>query len=228
VALAQACAAAGRHDEADALYARALQLLDTTWPFPAAGVWFARGLMWSEQAGDPARGAAMYEQALRLVPQHVAAGLHLAELQAARGDEAGAVARLSALVQASDEPEALALLGQLHGRAGLPQGRDEIARAGRRFEQLLQRHPAAFADHAAEFYLGAGQDPKRALAWARFNLQVRPTPRAQALLARAQAQVQAQAAEARLKAAARPDRRAAPGDRAPSRRAAGSSLPSPA
>jgi hypothetical protein len=82
-------------------------------------------------------------------------------------------------VAAGDDPEALALLGTLHVRDGRETlGRDEIERARQSFEALLARHPQAFADHAAEFYLGAGADPERGLHWAQVNLLVRETRRA--------------------------------------------------
>ena len=87
-ALARGLAAVGRLDEADRLYTLALRELDTTSPFPAAAVAFARGLMWAEQDGDSPRGAAFYAEALRLVPDYAAAGIHLAEIELARGDEA--------------------------------------------------------------------------------------------------------------------------------------------
>jgi hypothetical protein len=41
------------------------------------------------------------------------------------------------------------------------------------------------ANHAADFWLGVGADPKRALRVARFNFANRSTPRARALLSRA-------------------------------------------
>ncbi|HEY1333666.1 MAG TPA: hypothetical protein VGF31_05380, partial [Myxococcaceae bacterium] len=41
---------------------------------------------------------------------------------------------------------------------------------------LLGRHPDAFADHAARFFLD--RDPREALRWATHNLQVRRTPEA--------------------------------------------------
>jgi tetratricopeptide (TPR) repeat protein len=185
-ALALAEAAVGHIEQADALYDAALRDLDTTSPFPAAAVWFARGLMWSEQAGDPRRGAAMYAQALHAVPSYVPASLHLAELEAARGDTDGALAHLQRVVAISRDPESLALLGTLHRRAGdATRGAREIEQARARFEDLLQRHPLAFADHAAEFYLDAGADPERALYWARINLLARETRRAYTLAIRA-------------------------------------------
>src|SRR5262249_57995337 len=50
------------------------------------------------------------------------------------------------------------------------------ARSG--FDQLLERHLLAFADHAAEFYAGSGNDCWRALELARTNVAKRPPPRA--------------------------------------------------
>ncbi|MDR7272174.1 tetratricopeptide (TPR) repeat protein [Pelomonas saccharophila] len=181
-ALARGLAAVGRLEEADRLYAMALRELDTTMPFPAAAVAFARGLMWSEQGGDKTRGAAFYAEALRLLPDYAAAGIHLAEIELARGDEAAAEARLLQVVIHTDEPEAMALLGGLHIRQGeVARGQDEIDGARSRYERLLARHPEAFADHAAEFYLGAGKDPQRAWTWARANLGERGTRRAHEL-----------------------------------------------
>jgi hypothetical protein len=52
----------------------------------------------------------------------------------------------------------------------------DAARLG--FEQLLGRHRLAFADHAAEFYAGTGDDCRRALELARANVANRPTRQA--------------------------------------------------
>jgi hypothetical protein len=52
----------------------------------------------------------------------------------------------------------------------------EAARSG--FEELLARHLLAFADHAAEFYAGSGNNRGRALELARMNVANRPTRRA--------------------------------------------------
>lgn len=171
-ALANAYAAAGRLDDADRMYAAALADLDTTLPFPYAWIAFARGLMWNEQGGDRARGKAFYVEALDYLPQFAAANIHLAEIELAEGDRASATARLERVLASTDEPEALALLGQTE-------------RARQRFEALLARQPLAFADHAAEFYLGAGANPARAWELAQLNLANRPTPRAFALAMRA-------------------------------------------
>jgi hypothetical protein len=60
-------------------------------------------------------------------------------------------------------------------------------------------HPAAFADHAAEFWLGVGNDPQKGLRLAEFNLRVRQTPRASELLAQALEANAAEAASARCR-----------------------------
>lgn len=181
-ALAGAYAAVGRLAEADRLYVAALGDLDTTSPFPYAWIYFARGLMWEERGGEPARAEELYAQALAYLPEFVAANIHIAELEIARGDFASSIARLERVVASSGEPEALALLGKLHIRAGSPmRGRSEISRARQRYESLLARHPLAFADHAAEFYLGPGADAERAWVLAQQNLAVRETDRALAL-----------------------------------------------
>src|SRR6202007_3323470 len=52
----------------------------------------------------------------------------------------------------------------------------DAARSG--FEALLTRYRLAFADHAAEFYAGSGNDCRRALELARVNVANRPTRRA--------------------------------------------------
>ena len=185
-ALAVAYAAVGRIDEADRLYAEALSSLDTTLPFPYAWIYFARGLMWSEQGGDQARAELLYEQALKYVPEFVTANIHLAEIEALRGDRESAVELLENVVQSSHEPEARALLGVLHLRTGdSERGSREIAEARTSYELLLSRDPLAFADHGAEFYLGPGRDPERAWVLAQQNLANRQTPRAAALAIKA-------------------------------------------
>jgi tetratricopeptide (TPR) repeat protein len=185
-ALAVAYAAVGRLDDADRLYAEALSNLDTTLPFPYAWIYFARGLMWSEQGGDQARAELLYAQALKYVPEFVTANIHLAEIEALRGDNESAIELLENVIQSSHEPEARALLGVLHLRTGdSERGSREIAEARTGYELLLSRDPLAFADHGAEFYLGPGTDPERAWVLAQQNLANRQTPRAAALAIKA-------------------------------------------
>lgn len=184
-ALANAYAELGRYAEADREYVAAIEDLRSTSPFPYAWIHFARGLMWSEQAGDENRGEAEYAQALRYLPEFAAANVHKAELEMGRGELDSALIRLQPV--AENEPEALALLGEIRSRIGDRRGAGDIAAAARRYAILLKRQPLAFADHAAEFYLGPGADPERAWQWARRNLENRATPRAFAIAIRAAA-----------------------------------------
>jgi tetratricopeptide (TPR) repeat protein len=185
-ALATAYASMGRVDEADRLYAAALAGLNTTLPFPYAWIYFGRGLMWAEQGQNPARAEAMYKQALAYVPEFAAANISLAKLEMARGDYAAARKRISRIAQSTNHPEALALLGVLDVRNGdRLEGNAEISHAQQRYESLLVRYPLGFADHAAEFYLGPGNDPERAWLLAEQNLANRQTDRSVALAVKA-------------------------------------------
>lgn len=185
-ALAVAYGAMGRLDDADRLYGEALSNLDTTLPLPYAWIYFARGLMWSEQGGDQARAEAFYREALAYLPEFVTASIHLAEIEALSGRTESAIERLEHVVKSSNEPEAVALLGVLHSRRSeSTRGAHEIAEARRHFESLLTRDPLAFADHGAEFYLGPGADPERAWVLAQQNLANRRTARAAALAIKA-------------------------------------------
>jgi Flp pilus assembly protein TadD len=180
-ALAAAYAAAGRFDDADHLYAKAIADLDTTLPFPYAWIYFARGLMWSEQAGNPSRGATFYARSLQYLPEFVTGNIHLAEIEAAHGDLTSAISRLESIVSAN-EPEAVSLLGELYVRRGdALRGRNLISRAAQRFDSLLAHHLLAFADHAARFYLGPGANSERGWELARQNLANRETPTSFAL-----------------------------------------------
>ncbi len=184
--LAAAYAMLGRLREADQLYATALANLHTTLPFPYAWICFARGLMWAEQGQDLTRAEGFYQQALHYLPEFAAANINLAEIEAARGETQSAIDRLTGVLKATDEPEAYALLGSLHLRSGLPeQGRQEIDHARQRFDLLLIHAPLAFADHAAEFYLGQGRDAERAWELALQNLHNRETDRSVALAVKA-------------------------------------------
>lgn len=176
-ALATGYAALGRFRDADRLYTEALAALDTTSPFPYAWIYLARGKLWADHGRDPALAAQMFTRALAYLPEFAAARIEIAELEAARGDVAAAIAHLEP-VAARDEPEALAHLSTLLLDAGDPRGQAMLARAHLRFATLLARNPLAFADHAAEFYLGPGADPAHARDLALQNFAARPTARA--------------------------------------------------
>jgi hypothetical protein len=90
-----------------------------------------------------------------------------------------AVARLLPLAASSEDPDYAAQLARILREAGR---NDESLRWGQfaavRYDELVARHPEAFADHAAEFWLTTGADPGKALRLPRVNFELakRPAP----------------------------------------------------
>lgn len=166
--------------EADAVYRQALQAYTDVSPFPLAWVCFQLGMLWGELVPEPEthRAALWYRRAVEYLPGYVKARVHLAELCASRGQAREAEALLAPALSSGD-PEVRWRLGDAlaaQNRAEEAKAHLDGARAG--FEDLLSRHPLAFADHAAEFYAGSGNDGRRALELARANVANRPTRRA--------------------------------------------------
>jgi hypothetical protein len=117
---------------------------------------------------------------VRLLPQYVVGNVHLAELELGFGQRAQAEQRLRWIARQTEDPEPWARLGELL-LAAQPEdaeGREFIARARRRYEQLLSQQRSAFLDHGAEFFLGPGADAARAIELSRDNLLLRQTGRA--------------------------------------------------
>ncbi|MEM1416473.1 MAG: tetratricopeptide repeat protein [Myxococcota bacterium] len=183
--LAAALNAAGRYDEADAAYQRALAAYGGVSPFPVAFVQFARGVMWAERAGRPELARPLYEEAVRRSPAYVVANVHLAELEAEAGETDAAIARLERIAAESPDPEAPGLLGELLAERNPERAATLVARARGTYEALLDVHRLAYVDHATEFFLGPGDDAARALGLAEENLANRDTERARDLAIRA-------------------------------------------
>jgi tetratricopeptide (TPR) repeat protein len=183
-ALAGLQAECGAVSEAERLFDEARQRYQHVSPFPIAMLDFRRGLMWFEH-GDLDAARFWFNAARRRVPSYAPALGHLAEVDAALGQGAAAIARLRPLAMSADDPEYAGLLASLLSESGqIEAAREWRARAAERYTDLMRRHPAAFADHAAEFWLAAGGDAPKALQLAQQNLAIRPTPRAYTLLQR--------------------------------------------
>jgi tetratricopeptide (TPR) repeat protein len=184
-ALAGFWADRGMTETAQHFYLDSLRSYRGVSPFPLALLDFQLGLMWMSQ--DRLNEARMYfRAAVRRVRAFAAAQGHLAEVEAELGDTEAAIGRLIPLATASDDPDYAAQLARILGDIG--RGEESIAWrriAASRYDELTAAHPAAFADHAAEFWLGVGNDPPKALRFAEFNLRVRKTPRAHDLLTQA-------------------------------------------
>ena len=180
VALGALLADMGEFDDADDIYRQALRGYQDVSPFPVAWVCFQLGMLWGELVPEPqlARAEHWYRKAVASLPCYVRARVHLAEICSATGRAGEAEAMLRPAL-ASGDPEAswrLADVLSAEGRDDEAALHLEAARSG--FERLLEKHLLAFADHGAEFYVGSGGDPLRALELAQINLANRSTLRA--------------------------------------------------
>ncbi len=172
----------GRYHEADRAFAAAAAAYQDVSPFALAWVDFQRGLMWAESADEPQRALPFYEAAVARLPQYVVANVHLAEILEANGELERATMLLAKVAPTSLDPEPSGLLGELLASSSelrdRARGRELIALATARYDELLELYPLAFSDHGAEFFAGPGRDLPRALALAELNLENRRTPRA--------------------------------------------------
>lgn len=172
--------ALGQIEEAERSYLEALRFWDQITPFPIAWVAFQRGEL--HVGRDDARAAAHYRRALDYLPAYVTPRVHLAEVLAESGDLDGAIALLEAVAGHSEDPEVDSRLAEFLMAAGRSEEAAAArARAERGYGELAARHPLAFLDHIAEFWLAAGDDPERAWIQAQRHLANGASNRALAL-----------------------------------------------
>jgi len=169
-----------RFAEADAVYRQAFSSYDDVSPFPPAWVCFQLGMLWGEQVPVPDvdRAARWYRRAIAYVPTYVKARVHLAEICTSQGRTSDARALLLPALSSRDPEVRWRLVDALSGEARFEEAETQLDAARSGFEALLERYLLAFADHAAEFYAGSGNDCPRALELARANVANRPTRRA--------------------------------------------------
>jgi len=166
--------------EADATYRRAFRTYDGISPFPLAWVCFQLGVLWGEAVPEPnANLAALwYRRAIDCLPGYVKARVHLAEVYASRGRTDDAETLLLPALSSHDPEARWRFADVLIAQKRVVDAETQRDAARRGFDELLERHLLAFADHAADFYAGVGNDCRRALALARANAENRPTRRA--------------------------------------------------
>lgn len=164
----------GRTDEAVALFKQALASQRDVSALPVVWILFHEGVLW-ERAGHRERARAFFAAAHERLPSYAHAASHLAAFEPLeRGIEL-----LSAVVAASDDPEFELLLAQRLRRKGdVAEADKRIAHVRARYDELVAKHRAAFAEHAASFWLDEAKDPKKALDLAKANLEIRKTPKA--------------------------------------------------
>ncbi len=139
-------------------------------PSPVLVAWLL--VQWGRlhvQNGELAAARQMFEEAHRRMPGYVDATVQLATAMRATGGDPTEIVT-AALGSEPGHPELLALAGK-------------TAEAHAAWTSYLASPlEAAFADHAARFYLGPGRDPASALRLARLNLRNRQTIEARSLL----------------------------------------------
>jgi hypothetical protein len=169
-----------RFAEVDAVYRQALSSYADVSPFPLAWVCFQLGVLWGElvPVPDPHLAARWYRRAMAYLPGYVKARVHLAEVCASQGQPGEAEALLKPALASRDPEVRWRLADVLIAQGIFEEGERQLAAARSGFEELLSRHLLAFADHAAEFYAGSGNDYRLALELARTNANNRPTRRA--------------------------------------------------
>lgn len=183
-ALAVLHAEMGDTATAEQLFAETRRLHRGVSPIPLALLDFQHGHMWMAK-GDWRQSRIWFEKSIRQLPDYAQAQGHLAEAEAEFGEFDTAIRRLRPLTVSSDDPDYCSALDRVLRLAGRHEEAEPWrTRAAIRYDDLLQQHPKAFADHAAAFWLESG-DPQRAHALALQNLDIRRTPRAQRLVARA-------------------------------------------
>jgi len=181
-ALAMLHAESGDAERALHLHAESLRRYRGVSPFPLAILDFQLGVMCMRK-GNFHRAQHHLTAALRYVPAYGPAQGHLAEVEAELGHAETAVALLYPLASTSDDPDYAGQLARILPYIGSTEdSRHWRRQAADRYDELIARHPEAFADHAAEFWLDIGGDPDKALRLATLNFEVRRTPRARELL----------------------------------------------
>jgi tetratricopeptide (TPR) repeat protein len=172
----------GQIDEAARLFAEAPSRYRDVSPFPIAWLYYQEGVMWARE-GKLERGRELFAAATERLPAYAAAQGQLAQVEAALGRREHAIALLRPLTAVSDDPDYPAQLSRFLNAIGQPEEATRWYESARtRYADLLARHPEAFADHAADFWLNVGGDPEMALVLAERNLEIRHTPRAYELV----------------------------------------------
>jgi hypothetical protein len=168
-----------RFAEADVVYRQAFDAYDGMSPFPLAWVCFQLGMLWGELVPAPAPNTAAlwYGRALAYLPGYVKARVHLAEIYASQDHIGDAEALLVPAISSGDPEVRWRLADVLIAQERFEEAETQLDAARCSFDALLGTHRLAFADHAAEFYAGSGNDRRRALELARANVANRPTRR---------------------------------------------------
>jgi tetratricopeptide (TPR) repeat protein len=168
----------GRGTESQRLFDQARVSYRDVSPFTFAWIDFQQASL-LERRGDRAGAKRYFAEAQEMLPTFAHACVHLAAFETP--DRARSL--LEPLLGHSDDPEVDAAYGDAMRRLGRDdEAKPFIDRARARYDELVAKHPEAFADHAASFYLGNGSDTAKALGLAKVNAANRATEPALELL----------------------------------------------
>lgn len=184
-ALASLLAEMGEWQAAEEGYTAALGADRGVSPIPCAQLLFE----WAVSAmhrSELERADEIFAQLDAILPEHVPARGHRAEVALARGQLDAALALVSPLLEISDDPEYRGTYAEILAARGEHEAAlSEAQRAAAGYEALLARRPEAYADHAAGFFMGVGGRPQLSLELARINWKLRDTPRSRRLFTKA-------------------------------------------
>jgi tetratricopeptide (TPR) repeat protein len=169
---------------AEARYAAAIDADNGTSPIPCGQLLFEWGVS-AMRRGDLDRAEEVLAQLDTILPQHVPGRGHRAEVALARGQLDFAVALIKPLLGVSDDPEYRATYAEILAARGDRDATREAERAAAAYHVLLARRPEAYADHAADFFMGIGNRPRLAVELATANWKLRDTGRSRSLLNKA-------------------------------------------
>lgn len=155
----------GDLDLASRLYFEAQTHYRDVGPFPLAWLHTQQGIALL-RFGEHAQAARFFAAARERLPAYYLASEHLAECLAELGRLDEARALYAEVIEQTGNAEFLAALAALEERAGKTERAHSLRRqAEQAYQSLLERHPEAYAQHAAEFYLEIGRiDQARVLA----------------------------------------------------------------
>jgi tetratricopeptide (TPR) repeat protein len=184
-ALASLLAEMGEWLAAEDRFMSAIDADDGVSPLPCGQLLFEWGVSAMRRCNLD-RAEMIFAELGAILPAHVPGRGHRAEVALARSQLDLAGTLITPLLTISDDPEYRATYAEILAARGDREGAaSEAERAAALYEALLARRPEAYADHAADFFMGVGNRPQRAVELASANLKLRDTPRSRSLLDRA-------------------------------------------
>jgi tetratricopeptide (TPR) repeat protein len=149
----------GHPELAETLFERGRTEFNDISPMKLAWMDFERARAF-EREGQTPKARAYLEDALAAFPEYAHAAVHAAAVE----PPDKAIAMLEIVEKRADDPDVFAAHADALRRARRDaEAKVMTERARTRIEEELAKHPEAFADHAARFFLGGGGDVKRAL-----------------------------------------------------------------